>query len=374
MNDNKKLLRLLEEYFSGYTSIDDKKELNSFYDRIDVESPKSDECIYDIQSRVKQRLFKSIGIKKSITIVRKIRWTIAAASIVLVFSIAGYFIVNSLEKEVSETMLTQIVPMHKEAVIQLQNGETINLDTLTLNQTVKVGDILITKDAEGKVSYRNARSGKVSVQQNTLIVPKYSTYKLTLTDGTMVTLNADSKLTYPSSFEGNERVVSLEGEAYFEVNKQTNNSTFIVKGDNQEVRVLGTKFNVKTFGKSQETRTSLVEGSVLVRKSADREILLKPNQQAINGATSIDVVIMDEEHVLSWMQDQFYFNGQNATEVLEDIASWYDIDIECNKIPDYKGVIPRSLPLNKLIELLKYTDVNIKAVVGKENKVKLIIS
>src|SRR5690606_20985095 len=105
-----------------------------------------------------------------------------------------------------------------------------------------------------------------AVKPLTLATPKGGTYQVTLPDGSRVWLNAASALTYPSRFEGNERVVELVGEAYFEVNRRkVDESTFqpfkvISKG--QSVEVLGTQFNISAYADEKETRTTLVEGSV----------------------------------------------------------------------------------------------------------------
>ena len=375
MNEKHNLVDLLKSYFSPKSKNNkNQSELYDWYDRLDLDSKRSIEEIYEIQDRVKNRLFENIGSERKVIFsIRKMRIPMAAA-VLLALSISGFYWYQHKEKEVSNQLLSQIVPQRDAAIIQFQNGETINIDKLGVHEKVLVGDIEITKDEFGEISYKDVHTGQLHVQRNTLIVPKYSTYSIILTDGTKVTLNAESKLTYPSSFEEGARIVELEGEGYFEVSKRHDKAPFIVKSAAQQVKVLGTKFNVKISNQSSETRTSLIEGSVAVENAQNSKIILKPNQQAINDKESINIVKMDTDQVLSWMQNQFYFNGENSTEVLQDIASWYDIEIECIKNPQYKGVIPRSLSLDKFIELLKYADMNVKAVMGKGSKVKLIIT
>ncbi len=83
------------------------------------------------------------------------------------------------------------------------------------------------------------------------------------------------------------------------------------------------------------------------------------------------------EEALSWKNGQFYFNGNNTAEVLQQIARWYNITItyqaNSNK-EQYSGKIPRNLSLDKLIKLLNFADLNTKAVLDKDNKINLIIT
>lgn len=88
--------------------------------------------------------------------------------------------------------------------------------------------------------------GKQKVQIHRLSIPRGETFKVVLSDGTEVFLNSDSRLAYPTVFKGKERVVSLEGEAYFKVTKDAKHP-FIVKSGNLQVRVLGTEFNVRSY-------------------------------------------------------------------------------------------------------------------------------
>ena len=104
--------------------------------------------------------------------------------------------------------------------------------------------------------------GKQKVQIHRLSIPRGETFKVVLSDGTEVLLNSDSRLSYPTVFKGKERVVSLEGEAYFNVTKNTEHP-FIVKSGNVQVRVLGTEFNMCSYT-PDNVRVTLIEGKVAV--------------------------------------------------------------------------------------------------------------
>ena len=107
---------------------------------------------------------------------------------------------------------------------------------------------------------------------------------ITLVDGTKIWLNAESKLTYPSRFVDSKRVVTLEGEGYFEVAKDKYRP-FEVKTSNLSIQVLGTVFNLKSYPEEGVIETTLLEGSValskIVNEKKEQEIYqLQPNQQA----------------------------------------------------------------------------------------------
>jgi len=109
---------------------------------------------------------------------------------------------------------------------------------------------------------------------------------LTLPDGTKIWLNAGSSVRYPSQFSNNKRVVSLEGEAYFDVTHDKKRR-FIVETPGIEIRVHGTEFNVKAYPDDNVIETTLVEGSISIiqttpdKKKKSEEIILKPNQRFV---------------------------------------------------------------------------------------------
>ena len=104
--------------------------------------------------------------------------------------------------------------------------------------------------------------GKQRIQIHRLSIPRGETFKVVLSEGTEVFLNSDSRLAYPTIFKGKERVVSLEGEAYFKVAKDAAHP-FIVKSGNLQIRVLGTEFNVRSYSPT-DVRVTLITGKVAV--------------------------------------------------------------------------------------------------------------
>ena len=116
------------------------------------------------------------------------------------------------------------------------------------------------KIAYNTIQTENKKIRNKKVQIHRLSIPRGETFKVVLSDGTEVLLNSDSRLSYPTVFKGKERVVSLEGEAYFNVTKNTEHP-FIVKSGNVQVRVLGTEFNMCSYT-PDNVRGTLIEGKL----------------------------------------------------------------------------------------------------------------
>lgn len=170
--------------------------------------------------------------------------------------------------------------------------------------------------------------GKKKVQIHRLSIPRGKTFKVVLSEGTEVFLNSDSRLVYPVVFKGKERVVSLEGEAYFQVAKD-NRRPFIVKSGNIQVRVLGTEFNVRSYSPA-ETCVTLIEGKVAVSDTCGMHTVeITPGQSAqlsTHGVFSVNEV--DIESFLYWKEGFFYFDDVPLVDMMKEIGRWYNIDIE----------------------------------------------
>lgn len=163
---------------------------------------------------------------------------------------------------------------------------------------------------------------------NVLTVPRGMNKKIMLADSTLVWLNAESRLEYPETFEGQERrVVRLTGEAYFEVAKDATRP-FIVETDFLETLVTGTSFNIHAYS-SEDAHVTLVEGSVQVSDLHTRKgVLMKPGQNALlqkQGNFAIREVKAETCH--RWAEGLFYFDNTELLEIMRELGRWYNIDI-----------------------------------------------
>jgi ferric-dicitrate binding protein FerR (iron transport regulator) len=168
-----------------------------------------------------------------------------------------------------------------------------------------------------------------------------------LEDSTEVWLNAASRLTYPESFDGQERRVSLEGEAYFKVAKDAT-KPFIVLSGSQEVRVYGTEFNVCAYSDEKDIRTTLVEGSISLRpiNGNHSELMLTPGKQAIfdKSEETARVVSVDTEVITSWRTGVFVFEGQTMEQIIHALSRWYDFEYEFKDAATAQTIFMGSIP------------------------------
>ncbi|WP_343568336.1 FecR domain-containing protein [Sphingobacterium sp.] len=372
------IYKLISVFLNRKDTVQDRKELLDWFEK-QSENGISETEFADIQNNAKKSLIKEIqNPTRKIIQLRTVRYIAIVASILLIgFSILQFW--PKSEILATTAQLASIPPGKERAIIILGNGKRIDLEHLSLNQSIQTGDVIIKKDGKGQISYHDVKTGQISIQKNSMYTPKGATYDLTLSDGTLVTLNADSKISYPTSFDNGDREVELQGEAYFHVQKTANKSKFIVKTRGQKIEVLGTRFNVNAYPETDRTQTTLEEGSVVVSAQdvPQSNLYLKPNEQATLQHGTLNSRHIDLDEVLSWKKGQFYFNGNNTEEVMQQIARWYNIDITYRRSKSkeqYTGTIPRNLSLNKLIELLNFADINTKALVGDNSRIKLIIT
>lgn len=203
-----------------------------------------------------------------------------------------------------EQVITITSDNYKPKVV---NNETLNFDK---NKSASV-----TPSTKGK-----------SEKLLTLTTPRGKDYMVTLSDGTKVWMNAESKLQFPEFFQGKTREVILQGEAYFEVAKDATRP-FIVKTDYFSTKVLGTTFNVKAYSE-KDANIVLIEGSVAVKqKNENKEAILRPGQQfTITGKRSL-VREVDTYPYTQWREGFFYFENQTLFEIMQELGRWYNVNI-----------------------------------------------
>lgn len=193
--------------------------------------------------------------------------------------------------------------------------------------------------------------------------PHGGQFEVALSDGTRVWLNAGSTLRYPAEFGTKERRVTLVGEAYFEVSKELGRSrrAFVVASNMQDIKVLGTHFNVNAYPDEVVTTTTLIEGAVSVTAKGSGKRLasevLKPGQQSVLRKGVLQVKAADIEQALAWKNNMFIFNNMPLEEVMKTIARWYDVDVyyqNKSAVSDvYAGSITRYENLSKVLRMLE---------------------
>lgn len=264
-----------------------------------------------------------------------------------------------------------IEPGGNKAVLTDGSGKSINLSH------AKKG--LIIKD--GKFNYDDgAELGQQeqTLKEFTLSTPRGGQYQVTLPDGTRVWLNAASSLKFPTTFTGLKlREVDLTGEAYFEVTKHPE-QPFVVKTAAQQVRVLGTHFNIQAYAGESEEKTTLLEGSVrvdIVNGDAKAPpLVLKPGQQSILREQQLKVIGVDSAMAVDWKNAFFAFDHDQLEDILKKVARWYDVEIvyldERVKKEIFSGRISRSERVTEVLKKLSLTGAVKFEIEGRRIRVK----
>ena len=192
---------------------------------------------------------------------------------------------------------------------------------------------------------------------NTLYVPAGQRIKLTLQDGTGVWLNSRTTITYPVVFNKNERRVSVEGEAFFEVTKNPH-KPFIVTSQGVDMKVLGTKFNVDSYSNENELKTSLIEGSLqIMSPDKQKSVILKPNEQVTVKGSSMNVSPIAHIEQFLWIKGIYSFTDEPLGNILKKLELYYDtkIIVEDPSISSwvYTGKFRQSDGVNEILRMIQ---------------------
>ena len=357
-------IKLYQKYVSGKCTPEEEKKLFNYQDSFKMwPTNVSDEDRQQekLQRRkIYQRIAQTVssnGVK-----VRSL-WFRYAAAVFIILSVGIVFFVNNVEEQQKiETHLTvkkKIIADSSGVMLTLSDGSVISLDNESSGLLSEEGSVKINKTKDGDIIYEaNSYSINQPVSLNKLYIPKGMQYKLKLSDGTSVWLNANSTLSYPSSFKGDEREVELSGEAYFEVAKN-DKMPFIVKTRETRVRVLGTHFNISAYAGDDFEKTTLLEGSVKVSHST-QSVILKPGQQGVIEELNKDIKVkeVDLQRELAWKDGYFIFKDDNIKDVMKQISRWYDVDVAYETTAQGKsfgGIYSRSKELEELLKGLELT-------------------
>jgi len=380
---------ILTRYLDGESTEEEKALLESWHLSYPLDA--SEDIDFGEQEKDLDKVWAAL--QQPAPIVKQTRlWPkmAVAAAVTLIGGLGLFFYKQkvSAEKEQYELAAT-LHPGKNDAVLTLANGEKIVLNETVNGEIAKQLGISITKSTDGTIVYNSNISSDMmkprakELQYNTIATPRGGKYQLNLPDGTKVWLNAASELKFPVIFSLNERSVELKGEAYFEVSKNKN-SPFHVKTISQDLEVLGTHFNVNAFADEQETKTTLLEGSVKIvpvnlKRNAKNpaSVVLKPGQQAVLDKDGLNVAKADVSEIMSWKNGMFQFNDTELSSIMRQASRWYDVDVVYEgEIPAIKfsGEVSRNVNAATFLDMLKYLDVkfNIESLGG--NRRQIVVS
>lgn len=271
-------------------------------------------------------IYHKAGIHSPYHNTRIVALTSVAASILLFL----YFQFYTPEKQANPSLASHvqsIVPGSKKAILVMADGSVHDLTSG--KKSIIATDGTEIKNTGSRLEYIVTGHKSSEIRYNTLQIPRGGEYFLVLSDSTKVWLNSETTLRYPVQFAGDVRRVELTGEAYFEV-ARNEKAPFIVASGKQEVKVLGTHFNISAYADDDATYTTLVEGKVEVslQNNPAARILLNPSEQSTldKSDNSFEKHTVDVSQYVAWKDGRFVFQDQSLESIMETLSKWYDIE------------------------------------------------
>jgi transmembrane sensor len=326
---------------------DDAVLTDRILDELQLEiDPKRQPEIKRLADGIGQRIFDKVQVpgRRYISV-----WSRVAAAIVVIGLIgAGLLYYQNRNNTVEETALSnryedEVMPGGMRATLVIDDGSEVRLDQ---QQTgIVVSENLTYSDGTAV--------GIKATKYATLKTPRGGQYRVELADGTVVWLNAASSLKYPLAFDGDQRDVTLDGEAYFEVSHQIK-KPFIVHSQGQQVTVLGTTFNISTYAGTGVT--TLLEGKVEIKNIASaQKKMLAPGQQAVVSNSTIQIqTLPDVSDYAAWKDGYYIRTGVTLSEVLPELERWYDVAFVIDQQTTTRAYIAldRNAKLSTVLEAL----------------------
>jgi transmembrane sensor len=365
--DNQRIIQLAQKFVDGDITAFELEEFNTWYysDEGEQYQVKS----FDSKEDLAVDMYKKVMERSGLHAEKPMRYRLwpriaVAASFFVVLGLSLYFYNSKSpdQVELANIEVADISPAGNKAYLTLGNGKRIALTDASNGTIAEQTNVQIIKTADGQLVYtiaKNKSGSSSGLEYNTIETPNGGRYEIALPDGTHVWMNAASTLKYPASFSSlKERRVELQGEAYFQVAKDKQHP-FIVKTAQQEVKVLGTHFNINSYANEPETKTTLLEGSVNVANlNGKNSKILTPGQQATVKGDDMKVGDADVDQAMSWKNGDFVFVGEDLKAVMRQVARWYDVEIEYQGNINSSGVVSTISRTKKLSQVLKALQIN----------------
>ncbi len=371
---------LIERYLDGTASREERLLLETSINRHlgrEVDLPPAAELDKALP-RNRAAVLAAIGATRPKPVRRLVAYASAAAAILIMAVATAWLLWGGQWPVVGgrQFAAADIAPGRNSATLTLADGRTIDLSTeqegIIIQDGITYLDGSLVMENEA-LKMKNEGPGDENGILNSITTPKGGTYRITLPDGSKVWLNAASTLKYPSRFDSDERVVFLEGEAFFEIRPQVRNvethdyASFKVQTAGQVVNVIGTEFNVSAYADDAETKTTLVTGKVRVVGPVEAHshapnkssVILSPGEQSTTRGSAITVQEVDTESYTAWRDGYFKFQRVPITDIMQQLARWYDVDVRYDgpvKDMRYSGRIARTVNISAVLRLMELTD------------------
>lgn len=376
---------LFQQYLSGKINPEQKKELGEYLAsqaatrnilsqlKNDYDSWESlpNHITQEQSVRIREALLKNTREANVLQIGRR-RWLYYAAAAIILFIISSsiFMFSDNLREEKGPAIVTaakdSIVPGGNKALLTRADGSVIELnDSTSLNIALQAG-IIIQKLPDGQVIYKtffdSAAISQSAPVYNTIQTPRGGECRLILPDGSQVWLNSASSISFPDHFDGKERKVIINGEAYFDVAHNKTMPFRVITGP-QTLEVLGTHFSINAKADHSHIKTSLFEGSIRLTNGNDMKVL-KPGQQSslVAGKEGFTITnLSGTKTEPDWTEGYFSFDDADFITIQDQLEKWYDVAFVYETIPQnhFYGRIRRSSEIKDVLKMMEIVAKNI---------------
>lgn len=275
-------------------------------DALKRESEKDDGFAKEMRAKMRRRKLRLHSIKYT-----------AAAVILLMVAVGGFIYTNDIRSREAKGMKVAEAMKIESGLVIKRNNQRINLVS---GKTDDPGCVI---DETGKEIVLK-EIDTIKNEEVTIFVDRGYQYKVTLPDSTKVWLNSGSELRYVN-FGKDRREVTLKGEACFDVVKDKSHPFVVHLSNERSVTVLGTLFSVKAYDEDDNTKVSLIEGSVNV-KNGTKNLLLTPNKEVIIDHQSNETIIQDfdSRKIKIWMSGGVAYDNEELEDIAKDMSRRYN--------------------------------------------------
>lgn len=295
---------------------------------------------------------------------RIFRYSAAAALLILITTYILFVKpTTQLQEMVTESQpsaVPDLPPGTEKATLTLDDGTVLILDNQSNGRIAEQGNTIIVKE-DGLLAYNpDNKTQSTDVFYNTIATRRANFFSsLVLADGTKVWLDAESSIRYPTAFTGDDRVVEVTGQIYFEVAKNPSKPFRVRASEGMTIEVLGTHFNINSYNDESAVKTTLLEGAVKITTGTGKVSFLKPGQQAMSnkkGEISVSSNV-DTEETVAWKNGVFLVQNADIETVMRQVQRWYDVEVVYEGTIDRKffADISRSVQVSKLLAILEKT-------------------
>ena len=334
--ENLKIADIIFAYIKGTITDNELGELTAWMDAAEDHRELFQQIMTSVSYQNKEAVYRRFDsyydfdyLKGAIRKRKRSMWKYVAAAAVIVLPLLVTFLLQIKQEGIfPEERMREIslLPGKSLATLTLSDGSSrvLSLENFDLID----GSKRIVNDPDG-LSYRvedTSICGEIAY--NEITVPRGGEYKVTLDDGTRIWLNSESYIRFPVVFQGDERRIWVSGEVFLEVTKDAERP-FIVNTEKLDIKVLGTRFNVRAYPDEKCIQTTLVEGSVQVDNLRGKVAVLLPSEQLVYDALdgNHEVREVDTELYVSWKDGVYVFVSQRLEDIMSLISKWYDVDV-----------------------------------------------